>query len=266
MTPSRAAKVAESPEGSPGEPAPRLRKPPTPRYYRVYASLQKSIRDGIYRRGSLIPTEHQLCRDFGVSRITIRRALHELQRDGWLTRRSGVGTFVARTLCTQPVAVNWNDVVTSVTDFTSATTVASLTMRVVEADAETREILRLAAGTKVQQVMHVRLLKSEPLGVITNWVPQDIAERVPEPIARRGPLFASLDHTDIQVGDSSQAIGAIVATRSLARTLGVAVGAPLVRIERVVFDRSGRGIERLVALYRADRYQFRMSLTQSAST
>lgn len=235
---------------------------PTPRYYRVYVAIQKLIRDSVYGPGQRIPTEAQLCRQFKVSRITVRRSLYELQRDGWLSRQQGLGTFVSPGLRLQPVPVNWSDVFSSVSDLSQTTGARDLSVKLVKPDADTRAALHLFGGAPVQRVSHVRLLHGEPLGLVTNWVPQDIAGRLSAPTLTREPTLTLLEQTGVRIGDSRQTIGATLATPKLARALGIPVGAPLVRVERVVYDDTGRGVERMLALYRADRYQYRMALTR----
>ena len=240
----------------------RLATAPTPRYYRVLMAIENWIRDGVYVPAERIPTEAQLCRSFEVSRITVRRALDELQRRGWLTRQQGRGTFVAPDLRPHPVPVNWSDVMHSVADFSQATAARDTRVATVSPDAATRAALRITGPGRVQRITHVRLLRGEPLGFITNWVPEDVAGRISSTDLLRAPTLTLLEKSGTRIGDSQQSIGATIATARLARMLDVPVGAPLVRLERVVYDDTGRGVDRVLALYRADRYQYRMALTR----
>jgi len=66
----------------------------TPLYRQVAAILRDRIEKGLFRPGERIPTEYELCDQFGVSRISIRQALAELVHDGLLHRRQGSGTYV----------------------------------------------------------------------------------------------------------------------------------------------------------------------------
>ena len=69
----------------------------------------------------------------------------------------------------------------------------------------------------------------------------------------------------VEIGEAEQLIGATLAGVEAARALGVEVGAPLLRLTRVVFDAQSRAVERVVALYRADAYQYRMRLGRSGN-
>ncbi|HEX8757286.1 MAG TPA: GntR family transcriptional regulator [Steroidobacteraceae bacterium] len=237
---------------------------PTPRYYQVYVAIQRWIREGVYVPAQRIPTEAELCRSFNVSRITVRRSLDELERDGWLSRQQGRGTFVTPDLRLPPLPVDWSHVLDSVSDFTHLTTACNLSVRYLQPDEATRAALHMSGEGKVQRVSHLRMLHQSPLGQVINWVPEDIARRVPPPSPTRAPTFALLEQAGIRIGDSHQEIGAGLASTKMAHLLGVPAGAPLVIIERVVFDSTGRGVERTLAHYRADRYRYRMALRRGS--
>jgi DNA-binding LacI/PurR family transcriptional regulator len=70
--------------------------PPIPRYYRVRVAIQKDIQEGRLRPGDMLPSEQALCAQYGVSSITVRRALRDLVLSGLIYRENGVGTFVAQ--------------------------------------------------------------------------------------------------------------------------------------------------------------------------
>ena len=65
-----------------------------PRYRQVYSALERGIRSGRWKRGDRLPSEAQLVRDFGASRITVGRAVRDLQQAGLVERHAGSGTFV----------------------------------------------------------------------------------------------------------------------------------------------------------------------------
>ena len=67
----------------------------TPLFQQLAEELRKALRAGEYPPGSQLPTEHQLCGRYGVSRVTVRKALEELSQRGEVVRRPGKGTFVA---------------------------------------------------------------------------------------------------------------------------------------------------------------------------
>lgn len=232
----------------------------SPRYHQVYVALRTWVRDGTYRPGDQLPTEPELCRIFAVSRITVRKAIEDLAREGWLVRRQGRGTFVQLGSGRPAARLDLDEARNRVADLAAATEVRDLVVADVAPDEETRAALDLPDGTLVQRATHVRLLSGVPLGLITTWVPPDVAVRVSRDDMARQPMFELLGKAGIDVSEADQLIGATLAGVEAARALDLDIGAPLLRLTRVVYDRSGRPVERVVALYRADAYQYRMRL------
>ncbi len=238
-----------------------MRQDPSPRYHQVYVSVRTWVRDGTYGPGAQIPTERELCATFSVSRITVRKAIDELVREGWLVREQGRGTFVALTAARQPTSASLREAQNQVADLGAATRVADARTQDCDPDEETRAALTLAEGERVQMARHVRLLGEVALGVITTYVPLDIAAQVGRSAeGRNEPMFELLDRAGIRIGGAEQWLGATLANMETARALGVEVGAPIVRLTRIVHDVAGRPVERMVALYRADVYHYRMRL------
>lgn len=237
---------------------------PSPRYYQVYVTLRAWVRDGTYGPGAQIPTEAELCKMFGVSRITVRKALTDLVREGWLVRHQGRGTFVELSSARAPASLDLREALNQVADLGAATQVRDALVAEVIADDETLAALGLEPGARVQKASHVRLFRGVPLGLITTFVPLDIAETVGRhrPAADL-PMFELLERSGIQVREADQWLGATLANLETGRALAVGIGAPLLKLTRVVFDAKRRPVERVVALYRADAYQYRMRLLRS---
>lgn len=231
-----------------------------PRYHQVYVRLRSWVRDGSYAPGTQIPTEPALCELFGVSRITVRKAISELVREGWLLRHQGRGTFVSLGAARPAATLDLAEARHRVHDIASSTQVRDLAIAEVIPDEETQATLELPAGERVQRATHVRVHRGVPLGLITTYVPLDIARRIGRRDMTRQPMFELLGRAGVQVESAEQWIGATLAGVEAAAALGVAVGAPLLRLTRVVHDNFGKPVERVVALYRADAYQYQMRL------
>jgi GntR family transcriptional regulator len=232
-----------------------------PRYHQVYVGLRAWVRDGAYAPGQQIPTEAQLCAAFDVSRITVRKAVDELVHEGWLVREQGRGTFVAMFAHRAAASIDLQEALHYVADLGAATRVTRTQVTQIVPDEETRASLALNEVERVQREKHVRLLRRTPLGIITTYVPLDVATRVNKLRRKSVPLFERLKLAGLRVGAAEQWIGATLAGVDEARALRIRVGSPLLRVVRVVLSASNRPIERVVALYRADAYVYRLRLT-----
>ena len=238
----------------------RRRSLASPRYHQVYVTLRAWVLDGTYKPGDQIPTEPQLCEMFDVSRITVRKAIENLAREGWLLRQQGRGTFVQLSAGRSAASADLELVRNRVAGLAAATEVSNLRVTECVPDEETSAALTLAEDELVQRASHVRALKGVPIGLITTYVPLDVARRVNSAEMARQPMFELLVTAGVQVARADQYIGATLASVDVAAALEIEVGAPVLRLNRIVFDVDGRPVERVVALYRADAYQYHMQL------
>jgi GntR family transcriptional regulator len=120
-----------------------------PRYLQVYAALRERLRTGVYEPGARLPNQLQLAREFGVSFMTLRRAVELLEREGYLASRHGLGTFATFQPGTRPLALVVDG------DSAARAQLRSLLegegLRVVEA-ADAEEALRVAQHTPAERV------------------------------------------------------------------------------------------------------------------
>ena len=232
----------------------------TPRYHRVYVTVRAWVQDGSYPPGGQLPTEPELGRIFGVSRITIRKAIAALEGEGCLQRRQGRGTFARSPGVGPAVAIDLGAVTGQVSELAARTLVTRYSAAEVDPDQETLAALQLLPGERVRRATHVRELDGAPLGLITTFVPLDIATRLGASSERDQPMFVLLQAAGVRIKSAEQYLGATLAGLEAAEALAVEVGAPLLRLVRVVMEASGRPVERVVALYRADRYQYHLHL------
>jgi GntR family transcriptional regulator len=160
-------------------------------------------------------------------------------------------------------SVDLNEALHYVADLGAATRVRQHRAAEVEPDEETRVALGLPDGARVHRETHVRLLRGKPLAFVTTFAPLEVAAQVARQRRSSAPLFERLSQAGIRVREAEQWIGATLATVEIARALSIDVGAPLLRVVRVVSDQHARAVERVVALYRGEAYVYRMRLAES---
>lgn len=233
-----------------------------PLYHQVYLVLKENVRAGVYPKGVALPPEHMLCEDFGVSRITVKRAMRDLVADGYVVRQRGKGTFVADNVVgSSPNALD--DLLKSVQAIGAATEVQHVSADAIAAPADIAEKLGLDPGGTVLRSNQVRLTDGEPLAVIVAYIPEPIARQL-DPRSENKPMLVRLIDAGIPIARADQEITATLAEPSVAGPLGVEVGAPLLKLTRLVFDQNNEPVEWLTSYYRGDRYAMRTSLTHQA--
>ena len=126
------------------------------------------------------------------------------------------------------------------------------------ADDEVARELNLAAGAEVVMIQRLRCANGEPLAVMTNYLPADLAPDAEE--LESSGLYQALRTRGVHIRLARQRIGAKPATKTEARLLDEKPGAPLLTMSRTAFDDSGKAVEYGSHCYRASRYFFETTL------
>lgn len=236
---------------------------PLPLYHQMYLVLREQILEGVHASDRAMPSEHELSRLFKVSRITVRRALEKLEREGMIERFRGRGTFpVRRAGPLQPLRSNITGLLENLLAMGLTTQVRLLDFAYVSAAEDVASALALADGAVVQKAVRVRSIKGQPMSHLTTWVPEDIGRRYRKGDLAARPLLALLEEAGVKVSSAAQTITARLADAAVAPMLGVQVGAPLLAISRIVSDQDDRPVEYIRALYRPDLYEYRMTMSR----
>ncbi len=241
------------------------RSSPVPLYHQLRILLLDQIESGELKPGDAIPTERELIERYGVSRITVRQALHSLTVDGLLYRQSGRGTFVRRSRIEQELA--------NLTGFSEEMAARGLTpaarllsAEMIDPDFAITSHLRLAPGQKAFRMVRQRIANGEPMALDVNYLPPDLGEKLLKDDLSQAlyTLFEEKYGVEMDWGD--QSIEAKLADEFTARYLGIKKGMPILYMERVTYTVSGRPIEVAQTSYRADRYAYRVRLKRKAKS
>jgi DNA-binding GntR family transcriptional regulator len=233
------------------------RSSPVPLYFQVAQELEKAISTGRLGPGAKLPNEISLAGDFGLSRPTMRRAIQELVDKGLLVRKRGVGTQVVRGEVSRPVELTslFDDL--SRNGQTPRTTL--LTHEVVAADERTARQLDIEPGTPVLHLRRLRYANDEPLAILENFLPADLADLPEKALEERG-LYQMMRSRGIHIRVAKQRIGARTGTPEECRLLTERRSSPLLTMDRSTYDDSGRTVEWGHHVYRASQYSFAVTL------
>ncbi|MDG4828266.1 GntR family transcriptional regulator [Solwaraspora sp. WMMD1047] len=156
---------------------------PTPKYLRVLNALRQRIEDGVYGPGAALPSESQLCTEFGVSRPTVLKALGILKQDGWIESQQGKGSFVRGR---PPSGRTSPEYARDVLELDETAEVEILHVGPVLASPRIAAELGIAEGTPVYERRRRTVSASGPVDLVATFVPVDIAVGTavikPEPI------------------------------------------------------------------------------------
>ena len=237
---------------------------PAPLYHQVYTALRDRIFDGTYRPGERLPSETELIDLFGVSRITVRRALDEMSARGLVLREQGRRTQVAPYRPGASLRASVEGLIENNLRLAEQTTVQVLEFDYVPADEEVAESLQIGQGDIVQWAVRVRSLKATPFSYIVTYLPEQIGRTFRRQDLSSTPFLILLERCGVPVVRAEQTITAVSADRSVAKALQVEPGTALLQASRRVYDVEDRPVQLLSVQYRPDIYRYDMSLERTS--
>lgn len=239
-----------------------LPPPPVTLYSRIRDELRERIRSGAWQPLDRVPSESELTRRYGVSRITVRQALSELVAEGLIFKRAGKGSFVAQPMPFQDLN-RLQGLAEAMEGRGHETRNRVLAAEAQAAAPRIAERLGLAVGAPVTYIERVRRLDGRPLSVDHTWLPARLGAQVLRADLETRDIFLILEQDcATPLGSADLAIDAVAADATAARRLEVAEGAPLLRIERLTHDATGRPVDYERLLCRADHFQYRLRLAR----
>jgi GntR family transcriptional regulator len=236
-----------------------------PLYYQLENILREKIRSGEYGPGDPFPTEDQLVKAYGVSRITVRQALSALEKDGLIARRRGKGSFVTEGRG-QLEPMKLTGMMEDIINMGVKTKTKIINFGFVPPPKKVAESLRLDEDSKVLRIERLRLIQEAPISYTISYIPADLGKKINIKDLTTHPILNILEKKcKVKIGRGFQIIEATVADSRIASFLDVMTGAPLLKIERTVFDIKNRPVEYISILYRSDRYHYSVELIRKRS-
>lgn len=233
-----------------------------PMHTQIREIVRRRVLDGTYAPHSQMPSESQMMEAFSVSRITIRQALGDLQKEGLIFKVPGKGSFVAKPKAFQSLSrLQGFGEAMGPSGYETFSQV--LSTRQVAATEVVARRLQIGLGTPVYEIQRLRYLNREPISVDQSYFPLSIGERLAQEDLPTRDIFVILEndfglhltHADVQ-------IEAISADEFLARQLRIDEASPLLRIERLTYaDEQPVDFEFLY--YRGDAFQYRLRIDRT---
>jgi GntR family transcriptional regulator len=241
---------------------------PLPKYHRVYLLLRQHLDEGRYAAG--VPGELALMKEFGVARVTVRRALAQLQDEGRIARHPGRATrpvHPAAPTAAVPEArrTQLTGLLENLVSMGLRTSVRVVDLEVMGAPLSVAAAMQIEAGEPVQKAVRIRSTPEGPLSRMTTWVPASVARPFTSSELTSRPILVLLEEAGVRVGRAEQTISATLADSQTASELDVPVGSALLAVRRLVHDEDDRPVQWLHGLYRPDRYEYEMQLSRVGS-
>lgn len=230
-----------------------------PLYLQLKNHLLEKITHGEWREGQRIPTEMELRKEYSLSRATIRQALEEIEREGYIVRRRGFGT----TVCPKRIKPELMKLTSFTEDMTSRGYVPGsrvITIDFVTPPRRVAAMLETDPTEKVWWVKRLRLADSSPLGMHDLYIPPDL-QFSPRELNEMDSYYRLLaEQHNLKPWRATETLTAAGATRAEASVLQINEGAPLLIVWRKSFSEEGRVLEVVRLAYIAERYEYHAQL------
>lgn len=221
--------------------------------------LRKQIEQGYFKPNERLPSEHELSKQFGVSRITVRQALQTLEHEGLIYRRQGLGSFVRNARIRQGLV--------RLTDFAEDMARVGLRARskVVHwatetATCEVAEALEIAKGSPVVRIERLRLGNDKPVAFDRTWMTLFCAQFLEGHDLEHETIYGILEAAGLTIVRGKYRIEAVNAEPAIARLLEVEPGNALLRIDRIAYPAIGKVAYYQQRYYRSDRVIYELVL------
>jgi len=242
------------------------RKIKQPLYLQLADELREGIAEKQWQPGDLLPSETRLCRDYGVSRGTVVKALDVLLKEGLAQRRQGVGTFVTRpALHRQPgFLLGFSETVANQGRVPS--------QRLIERRQISRsEALQYGCDESAVILYRIRLVDDIPWAVHRSLIPLSVANNVPalgddgeaERQASDFSLYQSLAGVGYVIDHAEESVQSRLANAQEAALLEIDLPAAIMMVHRKSFDPDERLLELVEAVYLGESYAYEARLVRA---
>ena len=240
------------------------RRPELPLYYRIYKTVEERIDRNHYGVGDRLPSEDDLCREFGVSRITIREAISRLVDEGLVVRRRGSGTFVAQHREKRAFKeITFTGELEDLFAQVEKAKVRSVHLSHEVAGDDIRDLMGLTDAARVTVIRRVRLFDEQPFAYTTNYLPWTLGRQIHASDLYQRPLLQLLEtRLGVRFHHAAQTVEARVAGEEAAPALERSFGDPVLFVERLMYGAPTSPLSVVRSYYRADRYRLHMLLVR----
>lgn len=239
---------------------------PVPKYYKVKEALLDQIDDGTWQPGSSLPSETQLCKQFGVSRITVRKAIGDLVHERRLRTVQGKGTYVTDPKVGERFVQRALGLHEDMQRRGMHVSTDVLRQEVVLAPPEVTWRLRIEKGETVHIIERLRSVEGEKLLLSTTYIPTDHCPELLGDDLSNGSLYGLLrSKYGLAIARGEHSLEAVAAGDRESDLLGIAPGSPVLLLDTVMYLADGSPLEYSRILQRGDRARIELEFLPASS-
>ena len=229
-----------------------------PKYVQVKEEIRRKILSKEWVEGCRIPVEAEFCEMYGVSRITVRKALEELQSEGYLIKIQGKGTFVQSQTHEQHLS-KFYSFREELNKRGVEEEAVVLEVCILDASEEIAAKLGIEAGQSVFRVHRIRRTKQGPYAIETSYIPYHLCRWITKQKINEDGLYRTLANNGVVVNSAKESFRAINVNKEQSNLLDVRIDAAAIALTRTAYSGS-QIVEYCVCVVRGDFFRFTVEL------
>jgi GntR family transcriptional regulator len=230
-----------------------------PLYYQLMDVILKKIESGKLKEHDKLPSERELCELYNVSRTTVRQTLQELEKEKYIYKQHGKGTFVSPKVIDQSL-VKFYSFTEEMEKINKTPSSKVLAFETVYADSKLAKIIGISEGDGLYKITRLRIADSEPMMYETSYLPHARFPDLREADLEKAPMYNLFrDQYKVIITKANERFKAFMPTGEEAKRLNMQKGEPSLLIERITYENSSV-IEYTVSIARGDKFTYSVEL------
>lgn len=207
--------------------------------YQLREVLFEKLNSGEWKAGEQIPSEHELCEEYGVSRITVREVLKELVQSGYLKRKQGKGTFVSKPSVEATLVSNYS-LSADLKQKGISSEFKLISLNIVEPSPSKREFFELKEGEKLVEIVRTRTIKDEIYAWEKALVPEKYLKDLTEEEIQEKGLYPSIkERTGLYPVEADERMEAVICPAYVAKQMNLPTNTAVFKVKRNTKSMSG---------------------------
>ena len=236
-----------------------------PIYEQIKDDIEKKINNKIYKKGKRLPSERELAKEYGVTRVTIRQSIAGLVHMNLVEKIAGTGTFVKGKKHQQRID-SWKGVVVEMSEQQKNVKVDILKVEFIKYKESMHSIwksLDRPISEKIYMFTRRIYVDDEPLLIDENFFPEHIGEKFENLDISKVMVYQGLSTLGYNIFKAEQNINASVAMSESAKRLETPIGSPILNVERTVYSDKDEIIVFTKAMFVGEKYSYHVTLNSN---
>jgi GntR family transcriptional regulator len=240
---------------------------PIPYYFQLSSFIEQEIKAKRLLPGQLMPSEQEICEMLSVSRTVVRQAMANLEHNGFIAKQSGKRSAISYPKYNGGLMQKLQGFYEDAISKGQRPTTRVLELKLVPAEGELAEALKLSEGEPIIKINRLRFLDSEPEVLVVTYIPAAKCPNLIREDLTDQSLYKLLSHKyGLVISQEHRTIEAIALDRADAKLLGLPPKSPALLLKSIGLLEDGTPLEYFVAKHRGDRSKFHIDLVREAKS